>query len=164
VHTFTYEDIQNNDNVFLLLLRIKYMCILLWEGSMRIYFSQQNYTNVIFTCRNQIISTKNPEIIESAFTAYACTVRIPHGAAGGCNNSCGQDCTNQIPWRRRAADADRSSFMRTETLMIYSLTLKSDLTPMVKKNSMHKNPNGIWMHQMKNETSAQGGIARKEKG
>ena len=41
---------------------------------MRIYFSQQNYTNVILTCQNQIISTKNLEIIESAFTAYACTV------------------------------------------------------------------------------------------
>ena len=41
---------------------------------MRIYFSQQNYTNVILTCQNQIVSTKNSEIIESAFTSYACTV------------------------------------------------------------------------------------------
>ena len=41
---------------------------------MRIYFSQQNYINVILTCQNQIVDTKNSEIIESAFTTYACTV------------------------------------------------------------------------------------------
>ena len=41
---------------------------------MHIYFSQQNYTNVILTYQNQIVSTKKSEIIESAFTAYACTV------------------------------------------------------------------------------------------
>ena len=38
----------------------------------------------------------------------------PHGAAGGRNNSCVQDCMNQIPRRRWAADADRSSFTQME--------------------------------------------------
>jgi len=44
-----------------------------------------------------------------------------------------QDCMNQIPRWWQVVDADRSSFTWTGTLMICSLTFKSDLKPMVKK-------------------------------
>ena len=118
-----------------------------FEKGVYVYtFLGKNYTNVIVTCRNQIISNKNPRIIESAHCQCLHPIRMeqPVGAT-----------THARRIARTKSHDDGGQQMpigvasRGRKLWWLVVSRWSAIWNLWWKKSMLKNPNGIWIHQMR---------------